>query len=194
MCKGLRVNSDVGTQYTYLAIKRRSHLHILHVVGKWNDQTCREFWKKVAKRFVPATTHYKFNVCTDANKQNLPALQEVFPAGAINYGKVKKIRKDSAVLGSVAKNVLGCMSQDEIAIRHMDGYCKKLRERFSRYCRRSSAFSKKRTPMHYHLCLFQAYNNFIEIYKEKQTPCMIEGLTSQKWDWDDIFMKFYHSK
>ena len=33
----------------------------------------------------------------------------------------------------------------------------------------------------------------IEIYKEKKTPCMIEGITSKKWDWDDIFMKFYPS-
>lgn len=111
----------------------------------------------------------------------------------MNYGKVKKIYSGSVVIGQVAKIVLGNMSKDKISIRHVDGYCKRLRERVSRYNRRSSSFSKRRTAFYYHLCIFQAYNNFIEIYNEKKTPCMIEGITSRKWDWEDIFMKFYPS-
>ena len=142
---------------------------------------------------MPATVKYRFNVCTDGNKQNLPALQTVFVQGAVNYGKVKKIRKGPIVIAQIVKNVLGNMPKDEISIRHADGYCKRLRERVSRYCRKSGSFSKNKTPFYYHLCIFQTYNNFIEIYEEKKTPCMIEGIASKKWDWDNIFMRFYHS-
>lgn len=140
------------------------------------------------------TAKYRFNVCTDGNKQNNSALQTVFAQGAVNYAKVKKIRRGDIVIAQVAKNVFGNMLKNEISIRHIDGYCKRLRERLSRYCRRSSTFSKKKTPFLYHLSLFQAYNNFIEPYKDKKTPCMIEGITSSIWDWEDIFMRFYHSK
>ena len=96
-------------------------------------------------------------------------------------------------MGVVRKNILGYMPKEEISISHADGYCKRLRERVSRYSRRSSTFSKNKTPFYYHLLIFQAYNNFIEPYRDNETPCMIEGITSKIWDWDDIFMKFYHS-
>ena len=142
---------------------------------------------------MPATAKYRFNVCTDGNKQNLSALLFVFHKGAVNDGKVKKIRRGEIVAGVVRKTVLGYLPKENISISHVDGYCKRLRERVSRYCRRAGTFSKKKTPFYYHLLIFQAYNNFIEPYKDKKTPCMIEGITSRRWDWDDIFMKFYQS-
>lgn len=163
------------------------------LVDKWNEESCVTFWKNISKRFVPATAAYRFNVCTDGNKQNLSALQIAFTNGAVNYSKVKKIRKGQIVIGVVNKNVLGCMPKDEIGIRYVDGFCARLRERVSRYCRRSKTFSKKKTPFYYHLLIFAAYNNFIEVYKNKQTPCMIEGITTKIWDWEDIFMKFSQS-
>ena len=163
-------------------------------VGKWNEESCQEFWNEVSKRFVPATAKYRFNACTDGNKQNLSALKSVFANGAVNYAKVNKIRQGDIVIGMVRKNVLGYMPKEEIGIRHIDGFCARLRERVSRFCRRSKTFSKKRAPFYYHLLIFGAYNNFIDPYMDKQTPCMIEGITSRIWDWGDIFMKFYHSK
>ena len=187
------MNYEVGTNYTYLAILRRSRLQLRPFVGKWNEESCLEFWKEISKRFVLATAKYRFNACTDGNKQNLPALQTVFVQGAVNYAKVKKIRRGKIVIGAVRKNVLGYMPKDQIGIHHVDGYCKRLRERISRYCRRAGTFSKKKTSFYCHLCIFQAYNNFIEVYKDKKTPCMTEGITSKIWDWNDIFMKFYHS-
>ena len=140
-----------------------------------------------------ATAKYRFNVCTDGNKQNVDALKSVFPQGAVNYAKVKKMRKGEIVIGVVRKTVLGYVPKEDISISHVDGFCKRLRERVSRYSRRSSTFSKSKTPFYYHLLIFQVYNNFIEPYKDKKTPCMIEGITTKIWDWDDIFMKFYQS-
>lgn len=140
------------------------------------------------------TAKYRINICTDGNKQNISALKNAFVQGAVNYGKTKKIRKGAVVLAQISQSVLGRMDLNEIGIRHIDGYCARLRERLSRYCRRSKTFSKKKKHFYHHLSLFQAYNNFIDIYKEKKTPCMIEGITDRKWDWDDIFRNFYHSK
>lgn len=140
-----------------------------------------------------STVKYKINICTDGNKQNKSALKNVFPKGSVNYGQVKKIRKGEIVIDQINRNILGNMPKNEIAIRHIDGYCARIRERQSRYCRRSKTFSKKRTPHYYHLCIFQAYNNFIEPYKNKMTPCMIEKISNKRWDWNDIFMNFYQS-
>jgi hypothetical protein len=187
------VSSDIGTQYTYLAIRRNSRLHIQHLVGKWNDESCLEFWFGVAKRLQIPTVKYRLTVCTDSNRQNLTALQTTFPKHSINYGAVKKIRKGPIVIGQVARNVFGYTSKDAISIRHIDGYCARLRERISRYVRRSKTFSKKKTPFYNHLCLFQAYNNFIDVYKDKKTPCMIEGITTRIWSWGDILSKYCHS-
>ncbi len=164
------------------------------LVGKWNEESCMEFWKGLSRRFVPATAKYRFNVCTDCNKQNFSALKSAFANGAVNYAQVKKIRRGEIVIGVITRNVLGYMPKDEIGIRHVDGFCARLRERVSRYCRRSKTFSKKRSPFYYHLIIFEVYNNFIEPYKKKQTPCMIEGISSRIWDWDDVFMNFYHSR
>lgn len=150
-----------------------------------------KFWKKIASRIEIPTNKYRLNVCTDGNKQNKSALKKTFTKNSINYGKVKKVYSGAIVIGTIAKNVLGKIPKDEISIRHVDGFCKRLRERVSRYCRRSSTFSKKKTPFELHLAIFQAYNNFIEIYKDKKTPCMIEKITSKKWDWHDILMRFY---
>lgn len=188
----------MGTNYTYLAIKRNSRLQLRPFVGKWNDESCLKFWKEIGKRFVPATAKYRFTACADGNKQTPSALRIVFPKGAVNYAKVKKIRRGEIVIGVVRKNVLGYMHPNEISISHVDGYCKsgyckRLRERVSRYCRRAGTFSKKKTPFYYHLLIFQAYNNFIEPYKDNKTPCMIEGITLKIWDWNDIFMNFYPS-
>jgi hypothetical protein len=162
-------------------------------VGKWNDESCLAFWQEIEKRFVPATAKYRFTVCTDGNKQNITALQTVFPHGAVNYAKVKKIRRGDIVIGTTKKNVLGHIPVEEIGIRRIDGYCARLRERVSRYCRRSKTFSKKKTAFYFHLCIFQAYNNFMDIYKDEKTPCMIEEITSHRWDWNNIFMNFYQS-
>jgi hypothetical protein len=163
-------------------------------VGKWNEESCLDFWKNISKRFDPPTVKYRINVCTDGNKQNLSALKSVFSNGAVNYAKVKKIKRGEIVIGMIGKNLLGRMPLDEISIRHIDGFCARLRERVSRFCRKSKTFSKKKTPFYYHLLIFEAYNNFIEPYKEKQTPCMLEGITPKIWDWDDIFRNYYHSK
>jgi len=168
-------------------------LQLRPFVGKWNEESCLEFWKEVSKRFVPATAKYRFSSCTDGNKQNLSALQTVFAQGAVNYAQVHKIRKGEIVIGVTNRNVLGFIPKDEIGIHHVDGYCARLRERVSRYCRKSKTYSKLRSSFYYHLCIFQAYNNFIEPYKEHKTPCMIEGITSKIWDWEDIFMNFYQS-
>ena len=142
------MNYDVGTNYTYLAIKRESRLQLRPFVGKWNEESCLEFWKEASRRFVLATAKYRFNVCTDGNKQNLFALKSFFPKGAVNYGKVKKIRRGEIVIGVVRKNVLGYIPKENISISHVDGYCKRLRERVSRYSRSVKHFLKKQNSLY----------------------------------------------
>jgi len=159
-------------------------------VGKWNEENCIKFWQKVSKKFLLPTAKYRFNVCTDGNKQNIQAFKKIFPSGAVNYAKVKKIRIGDIVIGTVRKKELGIIQFDDIGIRHIDGFCARIRERVSRFCRRSKTFSKKKTPFFNHLQIFQVYNNFIDVYEDKKTPCMIEGITTKKFTWSDIFMTF----
>ena len=165
-------------------------MHVQHFVGKWNEDSCEIFWAKASKKFKLATVKYRFNVCTDGNKQNQGVFKKVFPPCAVNYGKVKKISVGQIVVGTTKRSSLGHIPIQNIDIKYIDGYCSRLRERVSRFCRRAKTYSKKRFAFESHLDMFQAYNNFMDISYDKKTPCMIEKITDRIWEWDDIFFNF----
>ena len=97
-------NYEVSTNYTYIAIKRESRLQLKLIIGKWNEESCLEFWSEIKKRFVPATAKDRFNACTDGNKQNLSALQTVFVQGAVNYAKFSKGYQASKLLSAAKEH------------------------------------------------------------------------------------------
>ena len=176
---------EVGDAYSYLAIKRETTFLICSVVGKWNELTCDEFYKKLANRHQLPTRKYRIDIFTDGNKQNITGIKNHFTPGSVNYGIKKKIKRGEKIVGVVNKKILGNPSRSKIAINNIDGMCSKLRERISCFTRKARTFAKRKTDLEHRLEIFSTNHNFIE-KKHGTTPAQKEGITTKKLDWSKI--------
>jgi hypothetical protein len=161
---------------------------ICSVVGKWNELTCDEFYKKLAGRLQLPTRKYRIDIYSDGNKQNITGIQTHFPSGSVNYGIKKKIYRNQKIVGLVNKKVLGNPLLEEIAINNIDGMCSKLRERLSCFTRLARTFAKRKCDLNYRLEIFSTSNNFIE-KKCGKTPAMQEGISQRVQTWSAILHK-----
>ncbi|HJH25942.1 MAG TPA: IS1 family transposase, partial [Methanophagales archaeon] len=60
-------------------------------------------------------------------------------------------------------------------------------ERNGRLVRKTKCFSKRRWRLEGSIQLFQFYWNFINEFKRRTSPAMLEGLTDHLWTWQDFF-------
>jgi len=177
---------EIGDIYAYLGYKRYSQFFIGFTTGKWNDFTCNEFYKLLAGRLRFPTRKRKVTIFSDGNKQNITAIKNNFPQGAINYGIRKKIRINQKIVGIISKKVLGNIPRKEIYITNIDGFCSKLRERISCFTRKARSFPKRKECLDQRLEIFSIQHNFIERKKGK-TPAMLEGLMNKPLTWNSFF-------
>lgn len=178
---------ETGSTYIYLDIKRETNLFVAFSVGKWTQTTCNEFYELIAKRTQQPTYKQKIIFCTDCNKQNLPAITKTFHQDSVQYGQVVKEKEGQIVIGTHPRQVLGAMPFSKISIAHVDGLCSKLRARTGFFVRKTRNFAKRRKLIPNVLQVWQLNHNVIEAEKG-ETPAMREGLTTKKWNWNDIFM------
>ena len=178
--------SEVGDAYSYLAHKRDTDFFIGFTVGKWDDETCNDFYKMLASRLRFPTRKRRVTIFSDGNKQNITGIENNFPQCAVNYAMRKKIKQGQKVVGIVSGVIFGNSKLDQISIHNIDGFCSKLRERISCYTRKARSFAKKRLCIEQRLEIFSVQHNFMEV-KKGQTPAMKEGLTVRKWTWESFF-------
>jgi hypothetical protein len=178
--------AEVGDAYTYLGFKKKTQFFIGFVVGKWNEETCKEFYKLLASRLRLPTIKRKLTLISDGNEQNIGGIQEAFPQGTVHYARRKKIRKGQKIVGIVSEKVFGNADWKDIAINQIDGFCSKLRERISCYTRKARSFAKQKICIMQRLEIFSVQHNFME-KKYGKTPAMREGITDKKWTWEWFF-------
>ena len=179
-------SSEVGDAYTYLAFKRDTQFFICFVVGKWNDETCDEFYLLLSERLRFPTSARKVTVFSDGNKQNIEGVKKHFSQGSVNFGMRKKIRVRQEIVGVVSKVISGNVEKDEVGITQIDGFCSKLRERISCFTRKARSFAKRKLCIEQRLEIFSVQHNFMEVKKSK-TPAMREGLRSKPLSWETFF-------
>lgn len=134
------------------------------------------------------TRKRRITINSDGNKQNITAIKNNFPQGAINYGLRKKIRINQKIVGIVSRNVFGMIKKDLIGITEIDGFCSKLRERISCYTRKARSFAKRKQCIEQRLEIFSIQHNFIE-KKKGETPAMKEGIINKPLTWNTFFQK-----
>ncbi len=179
-------NYEEGDAYSYLAHKRKTDFFICFVVGKWNDYTCNEFYKKLGSKLRFPTRKRRITIFSDGNKQNLTAIPKNFPQGTINHALRKKVRINQKIVGIISKIISGRVPKDEISITNIDGFCSKLRERISCFGRKARSFAKKKICIEQRLEIFSIQHNFIE-KRKGMTPAMKEGLFHKPLNWNDFF-------
>lgn len=184
---GLR-SAEVGDNYSYLSYKRDSNFFINFHVGKWNEETCDEFYKVLMGRVRHPTMKRRITIFSDGNKQNISGISNNFPQCTINYAMKKKIKKGDKVLGFATEVIFGNPKLGTASINNIDGFCSKLRERISCFTRKGRAFAKKRIGIGHRLEILGIQHNLMET-KKRQTPAMREELTDKKWTWNYFFMQ-----
>lgn len=177
---------EVGNAYSYLGYKRDTQFFIGFAVGKWNELTCNKFYSLLAKRMRFPTRKRRITIFSDGNKQNVTAIETVFPQGTVNYACKKKIKAHGKIVGIIDKVIFGNSPKNIISITQIDGFCSKLRERISCFTRKARSFAKKKICIEQRLEIFSIQHNFIET-KRGLTPAMKEGLSRKPLTWDSFF-------
>ena len=177
--------ADIGTMYSYLACKRDTHFFIGFIVGKWNDETCDEFYKMLASRLRFPTRKRKVTINTDGNKQNITAIAKHFHTDAVRYAIRKKIKIGQKIVGVVSDIIFGNPDRSKIGITQIDGFCSKLRERISCFTRKARSFAKRKRGLEDRLEIFSVQHNFME-KKYGKTPAIREEITSKVWNWSGV--------
>ena len=165
-------------------------MHVAHVVGKWNNETCNEFYELIKKRVRKPNKKHKLKIVSDGNEQNIEAIKNNFDENCVEYSQVIKVRENQKVIAVDTRNIFGEMPEEKITMRKIDSYCGTIRERIPIYVRETKAFAKKRKNVENRLDIFQVYRNFIW-KKKRKTPAMIEGIVKKPLTWDKlIVMRF----
>jgi hypothetical protein len=86
----------------------------------------------------------------------------------------------------IREKVLGNPHVSSISTSVVEGYNNKIRQRLSRFGRKTASFSKKTQGFIAALNIFQFVHNFIEVKNDRQSPAMIESITDHLWNWQEF--------
>lgn len=155
-------------------------------MGKWTQETCRVLLSRVARRIKAPSQRERIQFFTDGNDDYTYVLPEFFGLDSIDYGQVVKIREKGTVVGREKRIIYGNHSLDEIETTDIENFHSILRERIGRLVRKTKCFSKLKHRFESALHVFQFYWNFIKPIHKNTTPAMHEGLSSDKWTWNQF--------
>jgi hypothetical protein len=180
-------NNNEGDMYSYIGVRRKTKFFIGFRVGKWNSWTCSSFYKLLSNRLKTPTQDQRITFYSDGNDQDIESISKNFEKEVVDYGMIKKEKKSGKVIGIKKRTIFGNLKHEEIRINDIDGLCSKLRERISCFGRETRSFAKKIETIRQRLEIFSISNNFVEKKKGKVTPAILEGLTNEIWNWEEIF-------
>jgi len=81
----------------------------------------------------------------------------------------------------IREKIIGNPDISSISTSVVEGYNNKIRQRLSRFGRKTSSFSKKVRGYITALKIFQFVHNFIDIKYNRQSPEMLESVTDHLW-------------
>ncbi len=180
---------NFGDRWTYTAIRSNSRLFLSHFGGKRTKTTCAIALNLMFTRLQLPTPTDPIIVATDGNPQYVEALAQLYCKPCIKYGQIIKHREGNRLLGIFRVKIMGNPEIEAISTSIVEGYNNKIRQRLSRFGRKTAAFSKKIMPCIAALNVFQFVSNFIE-HKGGETPAMKEGITDHVWTWREFLT--YH--
>ena len=147
--------------------------------------------KKVYERTQLPNPSNKIEFYTDGNNDYTHILPNYYADTCINYGQIVKIREKGRVVRKEKRIIYGDPDLRDIETTDVENSNGILRERIGRLVRKTKCFSKKKQRFESALHVFQFYWNFINGFKRRTTPAMLEGLTDHPWTWDDFLTHNY---
>ncbi len=188
-CEGLK-DRYRGDWWTYTAVRSATGLMIAHHAGKRTDATCAQFNFLVFSRLKVPEQPTRISIMTDGNPQYLTALTKQCKEIDIDYGRVIKQHEANRLVAVIREKVLGNPTLASISTSVVEGYNNKIRQRISRFVRKTASFSK--TIMGHVRAMDRILfaNNFFDV-KEGVTPAMQEGITDRVWTWPEFLTYHY---
>ena len=132
----------------------------------------------------------KIEIFTDGNSDYEHVLSELYAETCMDYGQLIKVRKGGRVVDKIKRVVFGSPELCEIETTDIENSNGILRERIGRLVRKTKCFSKYKRRLVCAIELFQFYWDFINEFRRKTTPAMLEGIAIRPLTWHDFF---YHS-
>ncbi len=175
-----------GDAWIYTAVKRCSYFFVSFSVGKWTPNTCKEMIGAMFNRMDLPSPDSKLDIFTDGNCDYTRALPEYYAPSCINYGQLVKVREKGRVVDKIKRKIYGQPENIDIETTDVENYNGILRERIGRLVRKTKCFSKRKSRLEGILHIFQFYWNFMNPFKRKQTPAMLEEISERPWTWRDF--------
>ena len=187
-----------GTQYTFLAVDRKSKLVMSYSIGKRDKENAEIFMADLRKRIKG-----RAQVTTDGFLGYFPAVYNTFGSNVDFAQQVKtyaNIGGHSNPLAderrySVPKGVLtvktsvhiGKPDRSLISTSHVERMNLSVRLFNRRFTRLTLGYSKKLENLKYSVALLIAHFNFCRIHSaHKQTPAMAAELTNHIWTIEEL--------
>nr|QNO57742.1 hypothetical protein GBAFDLPJ_00036 [Methanosarcinales archaeon ANME-1 ERB7] len=143
--------------------------------------------EKLSERTEQPSMQTKIEVFTDGNDDYTYVLPDYYADTCINYGQLVKIRENGRVVRKEKRAIYGTPDPSDIETTDIENYNGILRERIGRLVRKTKCFSKRRWRLKCSLQVFQFYWNFMNEFKRRTSPAMLEGLADHLWTWHDFF-------
>ena len=175
-----------GDCWTYTSFKRDSGLFIAFHPGKRVTDTCTDMLDLFFDRMALPTPDQKISIFTDGNIQYTVYIPKLYCEPCSNFGQIIKGKEKNTLVCVVREKILGDPDVSSISTSVVEGYNNKIRQRLSRFGRKTASFSKNIRGYIMSLNIFQFVNNFIEIKHNRQSPAMIEGITDHLWSWKEF--------
>ena len=129
----------------------------------------------------------KIEVFTDGNDDYTYVLPDYYADTCIDYGQLVKIRENGKVIRKEKRIIYGNLDPGDIETTNVENYNGIFREWIGRLVRKTKCFSKRRWRLECSLQLFQFYWNFINGFKRRSSPAMLEGLVDHRWTGHEFF-------
>ena len=181
---------DIGEQYTYLAVDRKSKLILSYHVGKRTPENTDAFMLDVRKRVNAGC-----QLTTDGYRCYLPAVALAFGQN-VHFAQQTKIYAESfpmpkrlrhelqpqGVMEVITRIRTGNPDRSLISTSHVERTNLSVRLFNRRYTRLTLGYSKKLANLKHSAALLAAHFNFCRVHSAHgMTPAMAAGLTDHVW-------------
>jgi len=190
---------ELGTQYTFLAVDRKSKLIMSHFIGKRDKEGCEILMADLRRRIKGRS-----QVTTDGFLGYVPAVYNQFGSDVDFARQIKTYANIGGHSNPVADErrysvAKGCLTvktsihigkpeRSLISTSHVERTNLSVRLFNRRFTRLTLGYSKKLANLKYAVALFIAPFNFCRVHSaHKQTPAMAAELTNHIWTIEELF-------
>ena len=178
--------NEYGDCWTYTGFKRESGLMISFSAGKRVEETCEIMLNQFFERMELPFPGSKLSIFTDGNCQYSSIIQELYCESCIKYGQVIKLKERNRLVRVIRERIFGYPEIQSISTSVVEGYNNKIRQRLSRFARKTASYSKRMYGYVTSMNIFQFIHNFIDFKLDHQTPAMLESITDHRWNWSEF--------